>query len=120
MAGLGTLIVRGARRRCPRCGKDPIFETWATLRERCRDCGLEIRSREEDTWFLMYMSTAAITGLFVIAMLLIRPRSLLLGRIGIGVTALLVFLVTNPIRKGIAIALDYYVDTRSEHPRHGV
>jgi len=55
----------------------------------------------------MYFSTAFLTGLFIIAMLLTSPESLATGRIVVVGAALGLYLVTMPLRKAIAIAINY-------------
>ena len=38
-AGAGTIMWRGLKRRCPRCGKGAIFRGWFAMNERCPECG---------------------------------------------------------------------------------
>jgi len=56
-----TLLVRGLRRRCPRCGGGDIFESRFLLAERCPSCGLRF-VREPGfrlgAWFLNYLFIA--------------------------------------------------------------
>jgi len=67
----------------------------------------------------MYMSTAAITGVFVISMLLLpAPKNQNIAALLIGVGAVTIFFVTTPIRKSVAIALEYFTDSYSEFPRY--
>lgn len=113
---LGTILGRGLRRRCPRCGQGRVFERWFLVVERCAQCGLGLRAREEDTWFFMYMSTAALTGVCILVMLATRPGNLPLARVLVAVGALFLFLVTHPFRKSLALAIDFYVDTREHAP----
>ena len=108
---LPTILLRGLRKRCPQCGGTPVFERGWTLYEKCAACGCAIGSREDDTYFFMYMSTAAITGIFVILMILFRPQNKNLGRAIVAVGAITAFFFTNPYRKSLAIALDYWVET---------
>jgi len=35
----GSLLVRGLRRRCPRCGEGRIFRGWFAMNDRCPVCG---------------------------------------------------------------------------------
>ena len=58
----------------------------------------------------MYMSTAGLTGSIVVIMLLFRPEHIIIGRVGVFLTALSVIVGSLPIRKGIALALEYLVD----------
>src|SRR2546430_17641415 len=45
------MLARGARRRCPLCGRGPMFRTWFTLQEHCSACGLSFeRDEREDYW----------------------------------------------------------------------
>ncbi len=60
----------------------------------------------------MYLSTAFITGLFILAMLLVLPKSLWAGRFLVAGAALLLFFFSAPYRKGLAIAFDYLVELR--------
>ena len=32
--------------RCPRCGKGSLFEGFLTVRESCRDCGLDLKNED--------------------------------------------------------------------------
>ena len=45
---VGTLrvFVRGARKRCPRCGERRIFDSWFTLKPLCPTCGLRFEREE--------------------------------------------------------------------------
>jgi len=42
-------VMRGFRRRCPRCGEGKAFETYFKLRESCPVCGYSFE-REEGYW----------------------------------------------------------------------
>jgi uncharacterized protein (DUF983 family) len=47
--GLVTGVLRGLRRRCPRCGRGKAFSSYFTLRESCPVCGYGFY-REEGYW----------------------------------------------------------------------
>jgi uncharacterized protein (DUF983 family) len=34
-----TIMSRGLRLRCPKCGRTPIFRGWFSMHERCAECG---------------------------------------------------------------------------------
>jgi uncharacterized protein (DUF983 family) len=110
---LRTAVARGLRRRCPRCGEGELFQGWNHLRESCPVCGLRYEPRTGDTWFFMYMSTAGLTGVLVVIMFLIRPRVLWVGQAVVMVVALLLMGLSLPLRKGVAVALDYLVSRES-------
>ena len=67
--GLGTLVGRGLRRRCPICGGGGIFRTWGQLHDRCPTCGYSF-VREEGYWVsAIIVNTAVIEGIFGIVFL---------------------------------------------------
>src|SRR5215210_2774275 len=107
-------LVRGLRCRCPRCGEGSLFAGWNRLHGHCPVCGLEFERRVGDTWFFMYMSTAGITGSLVVAMFLIRPRVIWIGQIVVSLAAVAVIGLSLPYRKGIAVALDYFIEGDEE------
>ncbi len=93
------------RRKCPRCHRGPLFINRYTLHERCPECDYPISTALDDLVMLTYIGSASITGLFLLAVFVIRtPNS--------GVEMLLYLLVafglqfgTMQHRKGIAIGL---------------
>jgi uncharacterized protein (DUF983 family) len=103
---------RGLKRLCPQCGRGKLFAGWWQMADSCPYCGLKLASRESDTWAFMYLSTAFITGIFILSMLLILPKSLWVGRFAVAIAALFLFVISAPYRKGLAIAFDYLVELR--------
>lgn len=53
------------------------------------------------------MSTAFFTGLIVVGMFLFAPSNILVGQIAVGLAGVGFIILTLPIRKGIAFAVDY-------------
>ena len=102
-----TTLLRGLRKRCPRCGVGPLFRRGIRVRERCSDCGLLYQRNYGDTWIFIVI-TDRIPLLFGIA-------ALYFGLVSIswGGTAALFFAVATPLlltireRTGLALALDY-------------
>jgi uncharacterized protein (DUF983 family) len=107
-----TALLRGSRTRCPRCGQGRLFARYYALRDRCETCGLDLARYAHDTWAMVYFSTAALTGLVVIALIVARPRNLLLGRFMLGTVALAVIVASLPCRKGAAIAANWLIASR--------
>jgi uncharacterized protein (DUF983 family) len=101
------ILRNGLCKKCPRCGKAPLFEKRFVLYKNCLNCGLEIRAREPNTWFFMYMTTAGITGFFLAVMWLSNPTNAPLARYIVIGAALPFFFATISLRKSLAIALDY-------------
>lgn len=58
------------------------------------------------------MTTAGLTGVIVVVMLLIDVPDVLLGQIGVLVVWLFVILLTLPVRKAIAIGIDYHFERK--------
>lgn len=42
----GTMVRRGARKRCPVCGAPGLFDGWFTMVERCPGCNLRLEQGE--------------------------------------------------------------------------
>src|SRR2546427_13047957 len=107
--GARRIFWRGLRRRCPRCGVGRIFRRWWTYTEykRCPACGHAYDPHGESLAF-MYLSTAFLTGVMFIVLLTIPPRDLTSYRIGLVTAALALYGVTMPLRKALAIALNYF------------
>lgn len=105
------LLVRGFRRRCPRCGAGDLFAGLFEIRDPCPRCGL-VFEREEGYWLgAMIIAFAGIEGVFAVAfvatMLLTWPdvpwTALLV--VGLVATAVLPFLV-SPWTRTIWMAVD--------------
>lgn len=107
-AALRVIARRALRLRCPRCGVGRIFQSVWSYREheRCGACGFAYDPRGESLAF-MYLSTAALTGAIGLVMVLTQPESPLWGRVALVGGALLVYLGTMPVRKALAVAVNY-------------
>jgi uncharacterized protein (DUF983 family) len=66
---VATLIGRGLRRRCPRCGAGGLFQGWFRLAERCPRCGMRF-SREEGFFVGALFVNFAVTETVLFAWLL--------------------------------------------------
>ena len=54
-------MLNGARRRCPRCGKEPLFYRWNRVRKGCGACGLRYQINPGDPWgFLLVIDRGAL------------------------------------------------------------
>ena len=73
-----TLLLRGLRRHCPRCGERDVFASWFATRERCPACGLRLDRGETDFWIGAWMLNLvgvelAFTALLVLAVVILWP-----------------------------------------------
>ncbi len=101
--------------RCPRCSHDTLYQRWNVFKRRCGTCGYGFEEREGNCWFFLYSTTAALTGLFLISMFVWKPANMLFGRIIVGIAAVVVIPLTLPVRKGIALALEYLSEARGSN-----
>ncbi|MCP5468409.1 MAG: DUF983 domain-containing protein [Deltaproteobacteria bacterium] len=112
--GILLLLWRGMKKRCPRCGKGKLYEAWYRLQKNCSQCGYLYYRDPIDILSFMYMSTALLTGLFILLMFSLTPSNLALGRVLIGILGFFTIVGTLPQRKGIAIAIEYWTRTHLE------
>ena len=73
---------------------------------------------DHDTYFFMYISTGFLTGAFLISLFFLIPTNFFQGKIILLVASLALFVTSHPYRKGLAVAIDYLVDSHSEYPKH--
>ena len=106
-------LARGAAKRCPRCGRGPMFEGWTRMREHCPDCGLRYLEDRGDPWaFLMLIDRAAFIFPLVVALYFGLHRANLPVFIFLGTALGVAFLATTPNRYGVSVALVYWARWR--------
>ncbi len=105
-------LVRALQSRCPRCGEGRIYVRWNQLHTACASCGCALQRREQDGWFFIYMTTAGLTGVIIVFMLLVDVPSVTLGQAGVLAVWFVLIVLTLPLRKAVAISLDYYFERR--------
>ena len=104
-----TVLARGLRRRCPHCGRAPLFARWFTLNERCRVCGLRFEQNPGDTWALWVLGDRVFVALVIILIFIVfRSSSWSLGG-GVLLAVLVPLVWTMPHRMGLCLAFDYLV-----------
>ena len=124
---IGSALWSGLRRRSPRCHQGALFIKRRALHERCPECDYPLATALEDLVVLTYIGSASITGLFLLAVFVVRmPAN--------GFEMLIYLLVTFGVlfgtmqhRKGFAIALVYAhnllageeVETGDAEPKEG-
>ena len=59
-------LVRGLRKRCPRCASSNGFRSWLQLRTRCPRCGLRFEKEEGGFLGAMALNYAVAVGLWVV------------------------------------------------------
>lgn len=113
-------ILRGLRRRCPHCGRAPLFEEgrWYSLIQFCPACGNDNEPNPGDQWAFHYIGTALFTGVFVFVGFVVLPMESYAWRWALMAAVAWAMIGTMPHRKGLWTALDYlaraYFDAPSE------
>ncbi len=82
------------------------------MRERCDACQLPFEPSDGGTWAFMYVTTAGITGLVIIMMLLLDTHQQWIWRFIVLPIALALIGGTLPIRKSVAVAVEYLLDVK--------
>ena len=101
-----TSLRRGLRKRCPHCGKGPLFSGWSHF-ERCSVCGLVYAPNPGDTWaFTVFGDRLPIGAMIVVIYFGVVQSHRALGLTMLGVLAV-VLVWTAPNRWGVGIALHY-------------
>ena len=102
-----TAVRRGLSKRCPHCGKGPLFEGWSHHLERCPGCGLVYERNPGDTWaFTIIGDRLPIAAIIVLIYFGIgRTHTVFAWLTVAALGGLLVW--TAPNRWGVGIALHY-------------
>lgn len=112
--GVVTALVRGATKRCPRCGSGALFKGWFTIRDRCPGCGLRLE-REEGGFLgamvLSYLVTEGILLALLIAWLIVDLPDLYVGALTVASIAVagMIPVLFWPFSKTIWASVDYFV-----------
>jgi uncharacterized protein (DUF983 family) len=110
---LATILARGARGRCPRCGHGALFVRWIKLHDQCAVCGLRYLANQGDLWGYLLFADRALFIFPIIVVLYFRlytPGALVILATGMAGT----LIATMPLRTGIAVGLEYYQRTQWE------
>ncbi len=102
-----TALARGLRKRCPHCGRGPLFSGWAHHIDRCPVCGLVYERNAGDTWaFTVIGDRLPVAAVIVLVYFgVFRAHPAIGTGVFIAVGILLVW--TSPNRWGAGIALHY-------------
>jgi uncharacterized protein (DUF983 family) len=102
-----TVLGRGLRGKCPRCGEGPLFRRWIETHERCSSCRLLFQRNYGDIWMFMLVLDR-IPILFGVAVIYFGFRATnWMAAAGFAIAMALPLLATMRNRQGVALALDY-------------
>jgi uncharacterized protein (DUF983 family) len=112
-AGVGTIVWRGFRLRCGRCGGRGIFRSYFELRERCPRCGYRLERDEAaftGVWLLNYTFTIlpllALLGYMVYLLASDRPVSVGWFVVAAAVIVTVLPIVLYPVAKSLWASID--------------
>jgi uncharacterized protein (DUF983 family) len=114
MPSASRAILRGAAKRCPRCGQGHLFSGWFTLAAVCPRCGLEFQ-REEGGFLgaivLNYGAAVVVWAIMLAVWLFVDLPSLHVAALTIASVALVVvmLLVGYPFSKTVWAGVEYLV-----------
>lgn len=111
-----TVLGRGIRGRCPRCGEGRLFERGFVFYERCPSCRLLYQRNFGDLWmFTNIMDRVPIFFGIVALFFGFKTSNWMTGAIFI--TALTVpMIATIRHRQGFALAIDYLIRVHAKDP----
>jgi uncharacterized protein (DUF983 family) len=102
-----TVILRGLRRRCPRCGEGPLFRRWIEAYDRCPACGVLYLRNYGDIWMWVLLTDRVPIFLGIVA-LYFGFRSYNWATVaGFALALAIPIIGTMRERQGLAFALDY-------------
>lgn len=110
---LATLLARGARKRCPQCGKGPLFKRLNVMHEHCAVCGLRFLDDQGDLFGYLFVLDRVLFLVPLIGMVFLRvwvPNAWWFYVVW--ALAMIALIVTLPQRTGISIAVDYFLRRR--------
>lgn len=102
-------MLRGWRRRCPRCGAGPVLRGYLQVRDACPSCGQALHHHRADdgpAYMTILIVGHLMAPLILIAFARFRPDPMVLGTVfSIGTVALSLYLL--PRLKGMLIAIQW-------------
>jgi uncharacterized protein (DUF983 family) len=100
-------LLRGIRRRCPRCGEGALFRRWIDSYERCAVCGLQYQRNHGDLWIWLILTDRIPMLVGIVAMYFgFRTTNWIVATAFFAVL-IIPLIATMRERQGLAIALDY-------------
>lgn len=110
---LRTLLARGWRKRCPRCGEGRLFKRLNVMHERCAVCGLRFLEDQGDLFGYLFVLDRVLFLVPLIGMVFLRvwiPTATWFYLVW--AVAMLALVATLPQRTGMSIAVDYLLRRR--------
>lgn len=103
------MLLSGARGRCPRCGKGPLFAGFLAIAERCPACGLGLSGHDTGDGpavFAIFILGFGVAGLAVLVEYWLSPPLWLHAALWLPLTLVGAIALLRPL-KGLTVALQY-------------
>jgi uncharacterized protein (DUF983 family) len=118
--GIRTVLSRGVRGKCPRCGEGALFAKWVKTKLRCDVCDLLFQRNYGDIWmFTNIMDRLPIMFGIVALFFGFRVTNVWSGILFLGFMVV-PMAATVRHRQGLALALDYLWRVRINDPSDNV
>jgi uncharacterized protein (DUF983 family) len=104
---LGTVLGRGLRGRCPRCGEGALFRRGLRTHERCSECQLLFQRNNGDTWMFFILTDRIPVLIGVVAIYFGFRSTNWMASLAFAAALLIPLFATMRPRQGLALALDY-------------
>lgn len=112
---LKVVVIRGMRKRCPRCGEGPLFKRLNIMHDRCAACGVQYLQDQGDVFGYLFVLDRVLFLVPLIGMVFLRlwvPNANWFYVVW--AIAMIALVFTLPQRTGISVALDYWVRLRRD------
>jgi uncharacterized protein (DUF983 family) len=103
-------VLRGLAGRCPRCGKDGLFQGFLQLKPRCESCGLDFSfadSADGPAFFVMAISGFIVVFAALAVEVLYQPPFWVHALLWLPLILITTLAPLRPV-KGLLIALQYH------------
>jgi len=117
---LGQALWRGARCRCPACGRGAMFDGYLTVRPVCTACGEELfhhRADDAPPYFTILVVGHVIVSLVLAVEIAFHPPLWVHAALWIPLTILTAMLCLRPI-KGMVVGLQWALFMHGFDPEH--
>jgi uncharacterized protein (DUF983 family) len=106
---VGIAMLRGARGKCPSCGKGRLFRRYLKVVDHCRWCGTALHHHRADdapAYFTIFAVGHIVVPLLVVVERVLRPELWVHAAIWLPLT-LVLSLILLPIIKGALVSLQW-------------
>ncbi|MTH33947.1 DUF983 domain-containing protein [Paracoccus limosus] len=102
-------MLRGATRRCPACGKGPLFSGYLKVRDHCEHCGEDLSHQRADDGpaYLTILIVSHLGAPLLLAIYMAYRPSPISMLIGFSLGAVVLCLALLPVIKGAMVGLQW-------------